>query len=652
MPRIALAGNPNVGKTTLFNAMTGMRQSVGNWPGVTVEKKEGSYYHNSTDVQVIDLPGTYTLGARTIDEKVCRDYLLHSSPEIVVVVSDALNLERSLYLLIQLLELRSNVVLVVNAMDEAKKNLWVIDKSELEKRLGIPVVFTAAIQSEGISDLKTVIDEMLRQPTQYTRPFTLQYSDEIERSLEQVKSQIVSVPSLSSYHTRWLSLKWLEGDPEVRNLFEKSLSSDTIAGFSKPVSSLIVKERYAFIRGVLQQAVRASQSSIWSINDALDHVFTHKYLGIPIFIAFLYMIFELTFVVAEPLMVLLEETFAHIGEWISASSLNPMIRSFFADGLIGGVGGVLVFLPNIFVLFLLMGVLEETGYFPRAAFVVDRLMVRLRLSGRSFMSMVLGFGCSVPAIMSTRTIESRRERIVTVLSIPFISCSARLPVYTIFVAALFPNQPGMVLAGIYGASVVLTAVVAYLLNRVLYKGKSSPLIMEMPRYRIPHVRNILIYMWSKGKHFLQKAGTIILLATIVIWALTFFPAGGEVEESYAASLGKAIQPIFQPLGFDWQATTSLIFGLSAKEVVISSLATLYGVGEESQALSQTLQNQFTPIVALSFLFFVMAYVPCFATLVVIKHETGRWSWMILSLVMSTGLAYVLAYLVRIIGGGW
>jgi len=650
MSRIALAGNPNVGKTTLFNSLTGMRQSVGNWPGVTVEKKEGSYYHNGVDIQVTDLPGSYTLGARTIDEKVCRDYLLNSSPDVVVIVSDALNLERSLYFLIQMMELRSRIVLVINSMDEAKRNQWAIDKGELEKRLGIPIVFTTAIHSEGISDLKQKIDIMVNIPNHQLRPFALQYSEPVEQWIETAQKEILQTPSLKSYRARWVSIKWLEGDPEVKRQLEQEGIQTRLPVFQKEVSQTIVKERYAFIRGVLQQAVQSGKSSIWSINDALDHVFTHKFLGIPIFIAFLYMIFELTFVVAEPLMVLLEKSFEQLAGWVSLSSWKPMIQSFVSDGLIGGVGGVLVFLPNIFVLFIFMGILEETGYFPRAAFVVDRMMVRLRLSGRSFMSMILGFGCSVPAIMSTRSIESRRERIVTILSIPFVSCSARLPVYTIFVAALFPRNPGMVLAGIYAASVAVTALVAYFLNKFLYKGKTSPLIMEMPRYRLPHIRNIMIYMWSKGKHFLQKAGTIILVATMIIWVLTFFPAGGEVENSYAAMLGRSIQPMFQPLGFDWQATTALIFGLSAKEVVISTLATLYGVGEEAQTLSITLQNHFSPIVALSFLFFVMAYVPCFATLVVIKNEAGCWHWSLVSFVMSVGLAYILALLIRVFGG--
>ncbi|HPE69672.1 MAG TPA: ferrous iron transport protein B [Thermotogota bacterium] len=644
MSTVALLGNPNAGKTSLFNVLTGLRQHVGNWPGVTVERKEGVFFDHGKEVRVVDLPGTYTLGARSEDERVARDFILKEGPETVAVICDALNLERGVYLLLQLLELRSNAIFVVNAMDEARKNGLQIRRDELEQRLQVPVVFTSVPLGEGMEELRVQIVQQLSGSAGPSRAFKLVYPPEVEETIAKMESLLTEEERFRSFNLRWLAVKFLEGDEGVRSL----LGKDFFQVEDTRVSLKIVQTRYEWISSLIAQVLPGERKNLWTFNDALDHVLTHKFLGIPIFLTFLYMIFELTFEIAQPLSDLLDLLFSHASEAVMASGLPWWIRSLLGEGILSGVGGVLVFLPNLLVLFFLLGVLEESGYFPRAAFVVDRLMVRLKLSGRSFMSMILGFGCSVPAIMSARGIENRRERLVTVLSIPFISCSARLPVYAIFSAAFFGAAAGKALFLLYLISIGLTAVVAVALNRVLFKGQSSPLIMEMPRYRRPFLRNLLIYTGSKAKHFLVKAATIIFLASIVIWFLASFPVGVDVDQSFAATLGKWIEPVMRPLGFDWRASTALLFGLSAKEVVVSSMAMLYGTGE-GEGLLQVLRQAFTPLQAFSFLIFVMAYVPCFATLGAIKSETRSWRWPIFSAFLSLLVAYALSGLVMLFG---
>ncbi|MDI3473405.1 MAG: ferrous iron transport protein [Thermotogaceae bacterium] len=641
---VAICGNPNVGKTSLFNALTGSRQRVGNWPGVTVAKKEGYRYWKGHELKFVDLPGTYTLGAQSLDEKIARDAIVNGDEDIVVVISDALSLERGLYLLFQVLEATSKpVIFVINAIDEARKAGIVIDKTGLEVSLNIPVVLTSALTEEGVDELCDKILEVYSKPSIDQRKFILKYNEEIEQAIQKIERELEKEKEFDSYNKRWIAIKTLEGDSEVLQLITKSIPHLEIP---EDIQIEISSDRYQLVSNLLKNFVSESSYDVWNISDAIDHVFTHKYIGIPIFLAILYMMFKITFDIAAPL----SDSVAAFFDWLAniTSSISPRwLASLLSDGIIGGVGSILVFVPNIFILFFMMGFLEETGYFSRAAFVVDRFMYYLKISGRSFISFILGFGCSVPAIMSTRVMGDPRERLVTLLSVPFISCSARLPVYILIAGALFKN-PGNALFGIYFFSIIVTTVSILILNKLFFKGTPSPFIIEMPRYRMPVVKNLVIYMWNNGKHFLQKAGTIILVSAIVIWFLSYFPAG-NVENSYAALLGKLIQPVFKVHQFDWRITTSLIFGISAKEVVVSSYATLVGSQEDSPDLVETLRNSLNPVNAFALMVFVMAYVPCFATLATIKSETGSLKYMLFSIVYTILIAYILSLIVVVVG---
>jgi len=644
---VALCGNPNVGKTSLFNLLTGARQRVGNWPGVTVTKKEGYRYWKGHEIRFVDLPGTYTLGARSLDEKIARDNIVNGNNDIIVVISDSLNIERGLYLLIQVLEATTkSVIFVINAIDEAKKAGVVIDKIGLEHALNIPVVFTSALTGEGMEELCDKILEIYAKAFTDQRSFIFRYTDDVEEIIQRLIDLISKKREFEGYNKRWLAIKFLENDPEIVKLISDSVSESSIK-ISDDIQIEISASRYQFVSNLARNFVSKSSYNIWSISDAIDHVFTHKYLGIPIFLSILYMIFKVTFEIAAPVSDLIALFF----DWLSRvfRQFSPQwLGSLISDGIIGGVGSVLTFVPNIFILFFMMGFLEETGYFSRAAFVVDRLMYYLKVSGRAFISFILGFGCSVPAIMSTRVMEDPRERLVTLLSVPFISCSARLPVYILIAGALFSKNAGNAVFGVYLLSIVLTALSILILNKVFFKGVPSPFIIEMPRYRMPKIKNLAMYMWNNGKHFLQKAGTIILISTLVIWFLSYFPTGTS-EDSYAARLGKFIQPIFKLHGFDWRITTSLIFGISAKEVVVSSYATLLGTEEGSPGVINTLRNSLNPINAFALMVFIMAYVPCFATLAAIKSETGSLKYSLFSMFYSTGVAYVLSLIIVIVG---
>jgi len=642
---VAICGNPNVGKTSLFNLLTGSRQRVGNWPGVTVTKKEGYKHWKGHEIRFVDLPGTYTLGARSLDEKIARDAIVNGDEDIIVIISDSLSMERGLYLLIQVLEATAKpVIFVINAIDEAKRAGIVIDKLGLERALNVPVVFTSALTGEGIEELCDKILEVYSKPSINQRSFILRYGVEIEEILQKITYRISEQRQFSEYNLRWLAIKFLESDPEITKSLSNVISDVRIP---EDVQIEISSTRYQLVSNLLRNFVSESSYDVWSVSDAIDHVFTHKYLGIPIFLAILYMIFKVTFEIAAPLSDLIAAFF----DWLSGvfSRLSPnWLASLLSDGIIGGVGSILTFVPNIFILFFMMGFLEETGYFSRAAFVVDRLMYYLKISGRSFISFILGFGCSVPAIMSTRVMEDQRERLVTLLSIPFISCSARLPVYVLIAGTFFGKNAGNAIFSVYFLSIVVTVISILALNKLFFKGVPSPFIVEMPRYRMPTAKNLLVYMWSNGKHFLQKAGTIILVSTVVIWFLSYFPTG-DVGNSYAARLGKFIQPMFKVHGFDWRVTTSLIFGISAKEVVVSSYATLVGAEEGSPSLMNTLRSSIDSISAFALMVFVMAYIPCFATLATIKSETGSLKYSVLSIVYTTVVAYILSLIVVVVG---
>ncbi len=647
---VALVGNPNVGKTSLFNALTGSRQYVANWPGVTVSRKEGVRRWRGREIKFVDLPGIYSLGAISLDEKITREYIINESPDVVVVVVDALNMEQGLYLLIEVLEIRENVMLVVNAIDEARKRGVHINKYELEKHFGVHTVLTSAISGEGVSEL---LDKILHILTarQVHSLVQITYPSDVEEKINEIINKIEKKPKLASYKPRWLAVKYLEGDAEVlRLLHENGIEDEMSDEEHEKYRSLIASRRYEYIETVIREAF-SSKMERMSFSEAIDHVMTHRFLGIPIFLSFMYLAFKFTFDVMTPFSDLIDSGISALGNWLRNVMGEGWVTSLVVDGVIGGVGGVLVFVPNIFGMFLALGFMEEFGYLPRAAFVVDRLMYKLKLSGRSFMSLILGFGCNVPAIMSTRGISDPRERLITILASPFITCSARLPVYLLLVGTFFKGMEATMIFIIYISSMILTAISSLFWNRVLFKGEPVPLIMELPRYRMPTLKNLALYVWDRGKHFLEKAGSIILIASIVIWALGYLPTGGNIDGSFAAAIGRFFEPLFKPLGFNWKMVTALLFGMAAKEVVVSTFSMLYGFSDEAApALTHALAQDFTPVTALAFIFFVMAYIPCFATIAAIASESGGWKWAWLSILYSLFVAYIVSLLIVAIGG--
>ncbi len=636
--RVALCGNPNVGKTSLFNALTGMRQYVANWAGVTVEVKEGIRNWRGVKMEFIDLPGTYSLSSFSMDEKIARDYLLYRTPDVLIVVVDALAMKQGLYLFLEAAGLDTKIILVVNAIDEARKQGVHIDKQELAKHTGVPVILTSAVTGEGIEEL---FDTILKTASSEKKNFHFVYDPEIEEKINEMQLILQTKPSLKTFPLRWLSEKYLEGDPETVKLIGQDNLPNGI------LREKIAQERYKHIDLILKETFKAPGSEL-TMSEALDHVLTHKYIGIPIFLALMYMTFTVSFEIVQPISDLIEALLGSFADLTRGFLKNEMLASLIADGIISGVGAILVFVPNIFALFLMLGIMEESGYLPRAAFVVDRIMYKLKLSGRSFMSFLLGFGCSVPAIMSTRGISDQRERTVAVLTVPFISCSARLPVYLLIASVFFEKNKGLVVFFVYLLSAAVALLSAVFLNKILFKGEPAFLTLELPRYRMPKPRNLLLYVWHRGKHFLVKAGTIIFLASVALWAASYFPANGEPSKSLASYVGRTISWVMKPLGFDWRISTALVFGVAAKEVVVSALGMFFGFGGE-ESFTTTLANSFSPATALALIVFVMAYIPCFATLGTISAEAGK-KYLLISILYSFSVAYLLAYITKVLGG--
>ncbi|MBT1248742.1 MULTISPECIES: ferrous iron transport protein B [unclassified Thermosipho (in: thermotogales)] len=637
----ALVGNPNVGKTSIFNRLVGARQYVANWPGVTVTKIEGAMEWKGNTLHFIDLPGTYSLTSKTIDEKVTRDYLFFTPPNVSLLIADSLNPEQSFYLLIELLEITNSVILVMNSIDEIRNRGVKIDKFELEKHFGVPVVFTSAKTGEGIDELKDKIIEVANG--KHSKKVLFDYGSRIENYINKVIKQI---PDNVFTNKRYAALKFLEKD----EFFYEKLKSHVNIERDEDFSSEISKTRYEHVVYIIKEAYSGNNLSyVKNINDRIDHILTHKIFGIPILIFVFYLVFKFTFEVMQPVSDLLDVAFLNLSEYVKSFGNNAFI-SLITDGVIGGVGGILVFVPNIFGLFLALGILEESGYLPRAAFVLDRLMYKLKLSGRAFMSLILGFGCNVPSIMTARGLPDEKERIGTILSSPFISCSARLPVYIMIIGIFFKGYKSEVLFSIYLISILLTAFSAYFINKIFFKGENVPLVMELPRYRVPTFRNIFIYTWNKGSHFLKKAGTIILVTSIAVWGLTYFPDHGNIETSFASYIGKGLEIILKPLGFDWKISTALFFGGVAKEVIVSTISMLYGFAQGDISSAKMLLSQsLSPLSAYAFLVFVLLYIPCFATLATIKSETGSWKWIVFSVVYSFSLAYLFSYIVIFVG---
>ncbi len=649
--RVALAGNPNSGKSTLFNALTGGHAHVGNWPGVTVEKKEGRMLYKDYEFIITDLPGTYSLTSYSIDERIARDFIVRGNPDVVVTVTDATNIERNLYLTISLLELGANVVVDLNMSDIIQRKNIKIDTKKMEEILGVPVVLTSAVKAEGLTELKEAV---VKAKNNKLKLLKVDYGEDIEKVISKIEQELEGVDI--SYPKRFFAVKLLEGDGEFIKMLKEKGRNDVVEFATKEASRLeskfgydleteIIEKRYGFIENITLKCVsrRFTTEEKLSASDKIDRVVTNKWIGIPLFAFVMWVTFQLTFTVGSIFADYIDQFMVWLGG-IVTTYIPGWLGSLLGDGIIGGVGTVVVFLPNIAILFLLLAFLEDSGYMSRAAFIMDRAMHAIGLPGRSFIPMVIGFGCNVPAIMSARTISSERDRLLTILINPFISCTARLPVYVLFTSIFFKTHQGLVVFSLYALGVLVAVFSAKIFKSTIpkLKGPVSPLVMELPPYRWPTVKGISIHMWERSEMFLKKAGTIIIAGVILIWFLASFPSSIEYagEGTYIWYLGKFFAPLFKPAGFGfWQAAVALFFGIIAKETVVGTMGVLFG-GEDKLAL--VLPQFFTPLSSYSFMVMSLLYIPCIASIGVIYRETNSWKWTTFSVVYSILMGWLFA----------
>jgi len=704
--KVALAGNPNAGKTTIFNALTGAHHKVGNYPGVTVEKREGSRTRNGRQYDFIDLPGIYSLTAYSIDEVVARDFLLDHRPDVIINVMDSTNLSRHLYLCLQFQELGIPVVGALNMSDEAEEKGIRIDEKTLSAVLGIRMVKTIGPRGDGMERLLDAVDATIAETNKARGacpPKYIQYGIELEDRLGRLEPLILADPAFSArFPARWLAVKLIEKDEHAFEKLASHADGARIAAeaqsasawidnhFGKDAEIVVSEQRYGYIRGAVKEAITIERKPDFTLTETIDAVVMNRFLALPIFVGVLWATFQITFALGEYPMAWFEALFGWLGTTMSAVIPEGLLRSLVVDGIIGGVGGVFSFVPLIVILFFLMSLLEDVGYMSRAAFATDKVLHTFGLHGQSVFPMMLGFGCSVPAIMAARTLKSPRDRIVTILVIPFMSCGAKLPVYVLLSAAFFPGHAANMVMLMYAIGVVLALLSAWIMKKTVLRGEATPFVMELPPYRAPTLSGVLWHVWEKTWHYIQKAGTIILAASVLIWAITSFPAyhpdqaqldsfgssylashpgadeaavasGVEtavavhaLENSIAGSIGKFIEPVFKPLGFDWKVGVATITGFAAKEVVVSTLGVLYAVGveetEESEGLRSALRDDpgFNPLVAFTLMLFILVIPPCFATLATIKAELG-WKWLGFSIGFMLVLGWVLGFAVFQIG---
>ena len=673
---VGLAGNPNVGKTTVFNQLTGMRQHVGNWPGKTVERAEGSFKHGDYEYDVVDLPGNYALSAHSMEEIVSRDFIVDDDSDVIVNVVDAANLERNLYLTVQMMELGANLVMALNMNDFAKKKEHIINIKLMGELLGFPVVEVNAKTKDGFEELLTTVEKAAAKPVDSSAK--LSYGDELKGHLSDLQALIEQDKSLLDVPSIWTAIKLLEKDSIVIEKVQQSsmsskimmevdkVSKHLIDIYNEGAEEVIANARYAFIDGLIAEAVKKPAVEKESMTDRIDKIVTNRLLAPFIFLIVIFLLFHLTFTISAPFCEAIEAGFTALSEYLSEAITNPTLASFICDGLIGGVGGVLVFLPQIIIMFLLLSILEDSGYLARAAFTLDIVMHKLvGLHGKAFIPMILGFGCGVPAIMATRTMDNESDRILAMMLIPFMSCTARMPIYSMFTVAFFAavpvfalgpiviTQQTLVVFAMYIIGIVVALIVAAILKRTLFKGMSAPFVMELPTYKVPSLKGVLLHTWDKTKGFLRKAGTIILGASIVIWILSNVPFGVEPgsAESVLGMIGSAISPIFAPLGFaTWQAGIAILTGLVAKEVVVSTFGTLAGVEEDDEeGMSSMIQGLFTPLSSFAFMVFTLLYIPCFAAIGTIKQETNSWKWPLIMSGITLVTAYIVSFLVYNVG---
>ena len=662
----ALAGNQNCGKTTLFNALTGSNQHVGNFPGVTVDQKSGTI-KGVKDCSVVDLPGIYSLRPYTQEEIVTRDFVIDGKPDGIINIVDATNIERNLYLTLQLLELRVPMVLALNMMDEVRANGGTVDVQKMSQALGIPVVPISAAKGEGISEL---IDKAVQTAKTRTLPVVSDFCDDaspVHRCIHAVIHLIQDHADNVGIPARFCAVKLIEGDKEMEKRLELDknetellehcvVEMEDATGFDR--NEALADMRYAFIEKVTQCAVvKCHESREHSRSVKIDRVLTGKYTALPVFFAVMLLVFWLTFdVIGQRLSDLLslgiDALSAAADRGLTAYGINPVVHSLIIDGIFTGVGSVLSFLPIIVTLFFFLSILEDTGYMARIAFVMDKLLRHIGLSGRSFVPMLIGFGCTVPAIMATRTVSSDRDRKMTILLTPYMSCSAKIPIYAVFSAAFFPKHAALVMIGLYVTGIILGIIVALILKNTAFRGNPVPFVMELPNYRLPSFKSVMLLLWEKARDFLERAFTVIFVASIVIWFLRTFDTKLNVVEDSSQSLlalvGRFIGPAFAPLGFgDWRAVTSLISGFTAKEAVVSTMAVLMGTSVNE--LGGALSSLFTPLSALSFLVFTLLYTPCVAAIATVRRELHSRGATLGVVLMQCGVAYLAALAVWQIG---
>jgi ferrous iron transport protein B len=712
---VALVGNPNCGKTTLYNYATGRHEKVGNYGGVTVDMKKAHLGHKGYTINITDLPGTYSISEYTPEELYVRKHIFNDLPDIVVNVLDASNLERNLYLTTQLIDMNIKVVVALNMFDELEHKGDKFDYDMLGKMLGIPFVPTIGSKGFGMDKLLDEIIETYEGRNPIVRHVHVNYGHIIGESVNRIKTEIKkNQPLTDAFYPRYAASKLLEGDKSFTMQFATLPDTEPIIKLAQKESVALEKEyganaetiladaKYGFIRGALKETYQQSENQNNGEGYSIDRILTHKWLGIPVFIFFMWVMFQATFSLGGYPMDWIDAGVGLLSENISAILPAGPVHDLIIDGIIGGVGGVIVFLPNILILFFCISLMEDTGYMARAAFIMDRLMHKIGLHGKSFIPLLMGFGCNVPAIMATRTLENRKDRILTMLIIPFMSCSARLPVYVLLISAFFPVKQGLVMLSIYFIGILLAAVVSLLFKKTLFAKAEVPFVMELPPYRIPTARNTLIHMWNKSVQYLSKMGTVILFASILIWALGYFPRNLQyskdyqgaitkiesdstlnadikaesinnleveqhaegLEKSYIGRLGHAVEPVIRPLGFDWKIGVSIVTGLAAKEIVVGSMGVLYHSGNDEEVstvgLQTKLQEQvytngpkagqkvFSPLVAFALMVFVLIYFPCVAVIAAIKRE-ANWRWAIFTMVYTTLIAWLVAFGVYQIG---
>jgi len=695
---VALVGNPNCGKTSLFNFASGAHEHVGNYSGVTVDAKEGTFQQDGYTFRIVDLPGTYSLSAYTPEELYVRRHLSEEQPDVVINVLDASNLERNLYLTCQLIDMDVRSVIALNMYDELERSGNKFDYESLSRMIGTPIVPT--ISRTGFKRVIKVYEE--EDPV--IRHIHINYGEVLEKGITNVRHAIKHNGNVAkSLSKRYLSIKLLEGDPEIERFIQTLSGSETIIEERDrnvvQIEELLLEDsetaftnaRYGFISGALRETYEQNKIKEATSTQIIDLFVTHKVLGFPIFILFMWIMFEATFRLGAYPMEWIENLVSWIGNFVRGNMSEGPLKDLLVDGIIGGVGGVIVFLPNILILYLFISFMEDSGYMARAAFIMDKIMHKMGLHGKSFIPLVMGFGCNVPAIMASRTIESRNSRMITMLVNPLMSCSARLPVYVLLAGAFFPNNASFILLSLYVCGILLAVVMARLFKRFLFKEEDVPFVMELPPYRMPTAKSIMIHMWEKAKQYLHKMGGVILVASIIIWFLGYFPRHSEMgdafdkqiaevenaeldskektetiaelerlknmehqKNSYIGTIGQTIQPVLHPLGFDWKMSVSLLTGMAAKEVVVSTLSVLYtGDEEDSQVLSERIKQDldkegnpvFTPLIALSLMLFVLIYFPCIATISAIVNESGSWKWGIFVIVYTCVLAWIVSFVV-------